>query len=501
MYNNNNLEKNYLSLQKDMNLSKEKKFSEYIKLLRKKNKYGERKTVDISTKELADLLDIGYATFRKILGGIKLNQTRDCIISICAGLGLTIEETNNALLLYEFSPLLTDNIRDQVIISAICESLRDDRKSTYKDLVQKLSVLNLGLLKIRNKSISTVSDNDQYIITSIEVEDGLVDLYNNRFAYSNFLSMEYSPSNLNIYSRMNVKDVNSKINYELIVGYRGKFDCYLEYEDLSIGFLKTEERNELITITFKEYFNQLKLITKKTYFESLSILNDTRNYSTRTSARFINGEFMVFAETSFTYLPGKVYYCFCKFIKGNMETTLSKQSRFMSYYLQNERCDSEVSRFIYSGKSDKNNVELNIKDLPSDDKFKSLKYLATKASEDLKGRIFRLLKAIRKKEVFVNNFKEVIDEYDQEYYIMKHYNMLDAYKAKEIKVIDDEFVQEDTYIPTVDNVLVDNGCGSINLSIKDLSRAYELGIEDINDVYSVIIEYGSIENILYIENS
>lgn len=52
----------------------------------------------------------------------------------------------------------------------------------------------------------------------------------------------------------------------------------------------------------------------------------------------------------------------------------------------------------------------------------------------------------------------------------------------------------------MDTVFIDNGCGLISLSIKGLSRAYELGIEDINDVYSVIIEYSSIENILYFED-
>ncbi|MCK1158745.1 hypothetical protein MX000_08315 [Streptococcus uberis] len=75
--------------------------------------------------------------------------------------------------------------------------------------------------------------------------------------------------------------------------------------------------------------------------------------------------------------------------------------------------------------------------------------------------------------------------------------MLDAFK---VKVIVDEYAQENTYIPTVDTVFIDNGCGLISLSIKGLSRAYELGIEDINDVYSVIIEYSSIENILYFED-
>lgn len=40
--------------------------------------------------------------------------------------------------------------------------------------------------------------------------------------------------------------------------------------------------------------------------------------------------------------------------------------------------------------------------------------------------------------------------------------MLDTFK---VKVIVDECAQENTYIPTVDTVFMDNGCGSISLSI------------------------------------
>ena len=96
-------------------------FSNYIKEKRKLETSPSGKK-NLSTRELAERLDIDYEQFRKILNMNKPTKKRDCIIAICAALRLNSEETDEALILYQYMPVLDpNNPRDDLLIEILEE--------------------------------------------------------------------------------------------------------------------------------------------------------------------------------------------------------------------------------------------------------------------------------------------------------------------------------------------------------------------------------------------
>lgn len=66
-------------------------------------------------------LKFGY----KLLSEEKKTRERDYILRFCLALGLSLEETQRALVLYGFSPLYAKTRRDAVIITAINKGVID----------------------------------------------------------------------------------------------------------------------------------------------------------------------------------------------------------------------------------------------------------------------------------------------------------------------------------------------------------------------------------------
>ena len=99
--------------------TKQEKFADYIKEKRKEiiSPSGKKR---LKTRELAESLDINYEQFRKILNMNKPTKKRDCIIAICAILRLDIDDTNKALKLYQYMPILNEkNPRDELLIEIL----------------------------------------------------------------------------------------------------------------------------------------------------------------------------------------------------------------------------------------------------------------------------------------------------------------------------------------------------------------------------------------------
>ena len=104
--------------------TKQEKFADYIKEKRKEiiSPSGKK---GLKTRELAESLDINYEQFRKILNMNKPTKKRDCIIAICAMLRLDIDDTNKALKLYQYMPILNEkNPRDELLIEILDEQYK-----------------------------------------------------------------------------------------------------------------------------------------------------------------------------------------------------------------------------------------------------------------------------------------------------------------------------------------------------------------------------------------
>ena len=84
----------FLSDREEACSTSNKSFAAFIKDYRK-HWYNSKGKPGISTKELAECVGIGPEMFRKILNKQKPNQSRDCIIAICAALATCIPELCN----------------------------------------------------------------------------------------------------------------------------------------------------------------------------------------------------------------------------------------------------------------------------------------------------------------------------------------------------------------------------------------------------------------------
>lgn len=121
--NSSNTHDKYSSLLHDLTIStdevkKNELFSDYVKKRREDILSPSGKK--LSTRELANQLGIDYEHFRKILNMNKPTKKRDCIIAICLALRLNPDETNKALIMYQYMPVLdTFNPRDDFLIDIL----------------------------------------------------------------------------------------------------------------------------------------------------------------------------------------------------------------------------------------------------------------------------------------------------------------------------------------------------------------------------------------------
>lgn len=97
-------------------------------------------------------------------------------------------------------------------------------------------------------------------------------------------------------------------------------------------FKSLDETGEF-TACFNELCDMRAAVEKRMY----DILNDTRNFFRRVSAKVVDNEIHVFGEVYNYYLPKATEYYFMDYCSGEYTLYVSKSSRFMKMYLPKEK--------------------------------------------------------------------------------------------------------------------------------------------------------------------
>ena len=273
-------------------------FSDFIKDKRKLE-LGSSGKKSMTTRELADRLDIDYEQFRKILNMNKPTKKRDCIIAICAALRLDADDTNEALVLYRYMPTLdTDNPRDDLLIDILEEQLSNPL--TIDQINQRLIRNGFPELDIIDHRPSvkpaSVKKNMPYKLLKKQVRTFTDELfYGNQY---DSLETEYDTFRYRCVADMWLDDQKNRLVYKLTSGTSGGY--YLEKHGKDVFDVKAyrdlDEAGD-----FKDYFLELSAMANHELKKMLATLNETKNYRERIGAGIQNDAFYIFAET-FNYL-------------------------------------------------------------------------------------------------------------------------------------------------------------------------------------------------------
>ena len=462
-------------------------FSRFVKSKRKEiiNEDGKK---GITTRELADMINIDYEQFRKIVNQNKPTKKRDCIIMICILLRLDSYETNEALHLYQYMPMLDqENDRDDVLIDIIEEntihplSLKEINERLERNYLPEMDIIDhRPPQKIVHKK-----KNPKYKILKKVVRTFADDLFFGDQYDS--LSTEYATFRYRCVTDMWLDDEKNKCVYHLYAGTDGgNYFMHIngrnvhDYKDFST----IEEAGE-----FGSYFLEAENMAKQELKRMLSVLDDTKNYQKRISAGVYKDHFHIYAETYNYFVPELSEYYLFEYVEGHQRLSVYKNSEFMHKYYSH---DTYAKVF---GKKQNEPVKVynSIAELEAQtDRYDYHLASQLRHFKKLKEDADNLLSAIREKKKYVNRLEYIHTE--------------DPDRVCETFDVTEEFgchMEADEYesfmCASKKSAIFKVNNEDIEITLDDLYRAYELGFNDIQEICRVKIRLGSIENILFEE--
>lgn len=469
-------------------------FSNFIKDKRKLEKNSKGKD-GLSTKELAERVGISHEMFRKILNKQKPKQSRDCIIAICAALKLDVEDTNEALRIYQYMPKLDeDSPRDNLIIQVLNGDFDGDisvdavnvrlQQNGYpildivKSRARKGKETSLVYQKafpyeVRRKNVRTLVDNMLY-----------GDPYES-------LSTAYDFHRYRCVATMWLDDNLNKKQYKLTAELDGKYFLeILPFPDApEIPFRSFKSLDE--TGEFRDCFLELQSMAKSEQRHMEEYLNDTRNYYERISAGILNDSIHVYFEKYNYAIPERNEYYLMEYIDGIYRLSVSHNSQFMSKYLTSgeyrEHYGKAESMLVQTYDSIEEIEALsNTHHLPQESK--EVLKLRKIAYRKMKLVIDKYLDKLRARIVFVRNLERIWDDQDR---VCAYYGLEKEFRCK----LDDEcgdFMTAE--LESAD--IMDSDGQKVIINLSDLRRAFELGFKDAAEICRVIRKKGSIDSVL-----
>lgn len=463
--------------------SDEVRFSDYIKEKRKLEASPSGKK-NITTRELAERLGIDYEQFRKILNMNKPTKKRDCIIAICAALRLNSEETDEALVLYQYMPILdTNNPRDDLLIEILEEQFSNPL--TIKEINQRLVRNGYPELDIidHRPSIKPASEqeNAHFKLLKKQVQTFTDDLFFGDLYDS--LDTEYSIYRYHCVAEMWLDDIQQKQMYHLSADTHNRY-C-MESRSASGHNFRTYKSPEDSGI-FKDYYLELDAMANHELKKMLCILNDTKNYQTRISAGISDDALHVYVETyNYTVPELNEYYLF-EYKNGLSVLSVFRSSEFMRCYLK-----PDVFTQIYGKKSNTliaqyNSVEQILTD--RNPAHADLLKCRSRYFKKLQEQADVLISDIRAGKTYIRHLDFIYEDKDR---VCEYFGV-----EKEFDCTLDEEYGDMMYAGKESADFQIENCGTVNVTIEDLYRAFELGFTDIKEICRVKRNLGSIEEIL-----
>lgn len=460
--------------------------NEFAKFIRKKRElYNEKFGEKMTTRELGNILGINYEMFRKILNQEKPTKKRDLIIALGLILHLNKFEIDDALNLYQYMPSLDEmNHRDNFIIS----HLSSDNGITIPELNSCLLAQGFPALDIYNKrddnTNTMISANVKYKTIKFRIRTPLESDYYYGDPYDS-LSSKYTPTIYRVIGDMMIENVETHSRALLTADTNGYYHVQTSKDDI-VG--KSFKKLEL-TGEFKTSFIELKNALTQEHHRLLSVLNDTKNYKFRSSARVIADSLCIFIEEFNYSLPELNEYYVLLYSSGNFSLKVYDRSAFMYYYLPENQYSDYYEQFPIEKESYTSIDELTslIDDERThyDDKIRLR--MRKRAFERLKPEIITLHKQIKDQTVFINNLDYI---FKLPLEVLRYYNLEREYECT-YNEMDDINNADQSH-----DFLLSDGT-PIKITLDDIFTAFKFGLETIDDIIRIKAKYGEIKKLIF----
>lgn len=386
---------------------------------------------------------------------------RDRMIAIFIVCGFSVEDASHALELYGMPGLRTGDTKDNIVRIGL------ERHETYKTICQQLKAVTGLPLQIKDEKSSTTAKN---ISTNFEVLSDQI--HYGDFVGNRSLEGLYDPEALAFTEEIELKDHDGNI-------YRLRNDegsYYIDYEYAEGGYDHQWgidlDKCYLPDVPALFVESTGRLLKKRK--ETLAVLNDTRNYIIRYDISVRNGQIETFVE-SFDYdYPEQMRYFQLTRSTNTFQLTVTHSSVFLYHHLQQDR----YKKFF--GK------------VPLAEPIENYTAQGTIISKYDKKVYDRMAVSVRQLLVDIGSGEVIIaDPYiDYDTDLGRSLTHFYGIKDKFSWIPDDS---DGEYYPETWECTVDVNGKPFTISFELLLEAYQKGIKTIGDLYTIIQNYGSIE--------
>lgn len=440
---------------------------------------------EIKRGDIAKELGLKYDTLKKIANGQRKASNRDCIIAIGLVLRVKSDAIDYALSLNDMNELNEEKDNRDNEISDIADK-QTNNKLSIKKINSEFLASGLKPLFIINprSNKKTVADESKQIdyppfhfISKIHVRTDVNELVYDQYES---LSTKYQPSVYKVTSSARLIDerTNKKLK---ISSYNDKFSVMYEGDVLPTFFQTLEETSDLISICrriSKERENEIKRLK--------GILNDSRNYGERYSARVVNDTIYIFVEEFNYRIPERGEYYLMEYINGKYALTVLNKSVFMLKYLEESIIKDNYEEDIVEKYGSIEELETLIVEKQGD--MEMLLRFRRSAFLRLQERAIEVLDKIKERKIFINNLDYI---FDLPMDVIKYYQV-----EREFKVEYDDTYGEISQM--ANSAFLGFAMNQqIEITYDDICRAFELGFESIDDICRVKSKYGDIKSVLF----
>ena len=297
----------------------------------------------------------------------------------------------------------------------------------------------------------------------------------------NSLCTKYDPYNCRCTGDMILGDVKQKKYIHLIADTDGYMSSQIyKVDDLPKQYKTMDDTNE-----FKNYFIELINAVNVEKRRLLSILDDTRNYQCRTSARLIGDHISIFTEEFNYSIPEMNEYYVLIRTNGKYRLEVFDRSAFMHFYLFPEDLKKYYGDDELVPKEEYQSIEqideLIAKENSSGDMARYR--MRKRAFSRLQPKVDELYEALKEDKVFIQNLDFIYDNPAE---------TLSYYKIEK----DFECVYDEEYGEIYDSLkeklyTLPNGV-EVTVTLDDIYSAFKYGYPSIEEICRIKAIYGSV---------
>lgn len=485
-------------------LKHDKKFKKYIKEISSEKDIGDR----LKTKDLAQRVGISYEMFRKILNQRKPNQTRDCIIAICAALFCTEEETNKALFYYDDLPGLDkrEGGRDYIIAQTLDINKKKEFKRDYINKGVELinEALNASGFKRLRISKRTNNENSRKETSSKSpnlfkniISDPHSHTYSNREYYRTSLCEYYHPHQYMVETWIQIMNSEKECHIKISNIDKSKIEV-IHPQEFKIELLDKD------TDLYKNYVSILYDLNFKELKKNYEILFDTRNWGSRRSAKLDKDTIVVFEERFNFSIPERREYFYGEIRDNEFTFYIMNQSNFMNQYLNKE----DFINFYGDKKIVERKKISSIKEIEDYCVMRDqqeLSYTYKVNYIEIKRSLENLIDNLKNEKEFIRDYEQLMDDaetsaiynyYDvnKEFGCVEQEEIIPIYKEydpleEKYRMTDGEAIgtllHEEKYSfveATKKEAIFDYKNEKVILTKEDLITAFKLGVDKIEEI-------------------